>query len=110
MIRDGLSASLSAISIYPSVAHLSCVDLSRFLVVVQLEDGLALRRGVHLQHLAELRVVQHAALVLVRGLEALVGLLDRLRLEIVLLRELLQSRLLGVTRLRNRKREREREI
>ena len=45
------------------------------LVVEQLEQPLALRRRVALQHLAELRVVDHARFIFIGGLEALVRFL-----------------------------------
>ena len=78
--------------------ELADVDLARLLVVEELEEALALWTWIDLENLAELRVVDHAALVLVRGLEALVRLLDGLGLEVAVPGELVERGLFRVAR------------
>jgi hypothetical protein len=75
--------------------------LSRLVVVVELKDTFALGRGVDLQDFAKLGVVDETRLVLVRGLEALVGLFDTLGLEIILAGEFLELGLFVVAGLYN---------
>mmetsp|Transcript_3684 Transcript_3684/g.5046 ORF Transcript_3684/g.5046 Transcript_3684/m.5046 type:complete len:327 (-) Transcript_3684:1222-2202(-) len=81
--------------------ELSSIDLAGLVIIIEAEDPLAKRRGVHLQHLAELRIIHHSTFVFVHRLKPFVCLLNGLGLEIVFFGELFQCILLCIASLHN---------